>query len=159
MNRFSFAALALALAACGSPAGSRQAPELVLPDLAGKTVNLSSFRGRPVLVNFWATWCDTCREEMPALEKLFRRSDGRFAVIGVSLDENAALVPPFARKHGLTFPLLIADRKAVAGYAVRGLPTAYLIDAEGRISRRWVGALDVRTLENDILALLNRRPS
>ncbi len=157
--QFAIAVLALGLAACGGPAGSRQAPDLVLPDLAGKTVSLSDYRGKPVLINFWATWCDTCREEMPALEGLFRRSGGRFSVIGVSLDENAlSAVPPFAKKHALTFPLLIADRKVSAGYAVRGLPTAYLIDAEGRIARRWVGALDVRAVENDILALLDRRP-
>lgn len=153
------AVLVLLLAACGGPAGSRQAPELAAPDLAGRTVRLSSFRGRPALVNFWATWCDACREEMPALERIFRRSGGRFSVIGVSIDEDVAKVPPFARAHGLTFPILLADRQAVAGYAIRGLPTAYLIDAEGRIVRRWVGELDVDAIENDILALLDRRPT
>ncbi len=159
MNKALIAVLALALAACGSPAGSRQAPELVLPDLAGKTVSLAAFRGKPVLVNFWATWCDTCRTEMPALEELYRRSGEKYSVLGVSLDENApAAVPPFIKEHALTFPILIADRKVLDGYAVRGLPTAYLVDAEGRIARRWVGALDVPAVENDILALLNRRP-
>jgi peroxiredoxin len=150
--------LVIALAACGAPAGSRQAPDLALPDLSGKTVNLAALRGKPVLLNFWATWCAPCREEMPALESLFRRSGGKFAVVGVSIDEDSSLVPSFATKHGLTFPLLIADRKVVASYSVRGLPTAYLIDAEGRIARRWVGELDVRAVENDILALLDRRP-
>lgn len=159
MTKSLLAALALALAACGSPAGSRQAPDLILPDLSGKTVNIASMRGRPVLVNFWATWCDSCREEMPALESLFRRSGGRFSVIGVSLDEDAAAVPAFAKKRALTFPLLISDRKVAAAYAVRGLPATYLIDAEGRIARRWVGPLDIPAVENDILALLNRRPS
>jgi len=152
-----FAALILALTACGSPAGSRQAPDLVLPDLAGGTVNLATLRGKPVLVNFWATWCDSCRDEMPALEGIFRRAEGRYHVIGVSMDDNAALVPPFVKKYKLTFPIAIADRAAVAGYAVRGLPTAFLIDAEGRISRRWVGVLDMAAVENDILALINRR--
>ncbi len=150
-----FAALLLGLAACGEPAGSRQAPEFDLPNLAGKTVSLTSFRGKPVLVNFWATWCDTCRVEMPDLEALFRRSGGRFSVIGLSMDENADMaVPPFVKKHRLTFPMLIADRKASTAYAVRGLPAAFLIDAEGRIARRWVGPLDVRAVENDILTLL-----
>ncbi|UPT75483.1 MAG: TlpA family protein disulfide reductase [Elusimicrobiota bacterium] len=147
------------LAACGEPAGSRQAPEFVLPDLSGKTVSLSSFRGKPVLVNFWATWCDTCRVEMPDLEALFRRSGGRYAVIGLSMDENAnSVVPPFVKEHELTFPMLIADRKASVAYAVRGLPAAFLIDADGRIARRWVGPLDVRAAENDIMTLLKRRP-
>lgn len=160
MIKSAFVALVLGLAACGEPAGSRQAPEFVLPDLDGKTVSLASFRGKPVLVNFWATWCDTCRVEMPDLEVLFRRSGGRISVIGLSMDENAgSVVPPFVKEHQLTFPMLIADRKVSAAYAVRGLPAAYLIDAEGRIARRWVGPLDVRAVENDILTLINRRPS
>ncbi len=159
MKHLTLTVLALALAACGAPAGSRQAPELSLPDLSGKTVSLSALRGKPVLVNFWATWCDSCREEMPALEELSRRSGGRFSVIGVSLDEEAAAVPAFAKQHKLTFPLMIADRAAVAGYAVRGLPATFLIDAEGRIVRRWVGPLDFKAVENDILTLINRRPS
>jgi thiol-disulfide isomerase/thioredoxin len=159
MNKAFTVALILLLAACGSPAGSRQAPSLVLPDLAGKVVSLSSYRGKPVLVNFWATWCDSCKEEMPALQELSTRSDGKYAVIAVSLDEDLAAIPPFAKAYRLTLPILLADRKVIDGYAVRGLPTAYLIDADGRISRRWVGPLDVRAVENDILALLNRRPS
>jgi len=146
-------------AACGSPAGSRLAPELVLPDPSGKPVSLASFRGKPVLVNFWATWCPSCREEMPALEQLYRRSGDRYSIVGVSLDEDAKAVPPFAKKYGLTFPLALADRKVIAAYAVRDLPATYLIDAEGRIVRRWVGALDVQAVENDILALLKRSPS
>lgn len=147
------------MTACGAPAGSRQAPDFRLPDLAGKAVSLSSYKGKPVLINFWATWCDSCKEEMPALEKLANRADGRYAVVAASLDEDPAVIPPFVKKYGLTFPILLADRKVIAGYAVRGLPTAFLIDAEGRIARRWVGPLDVRAVENDILALLNRRPS
>lgn len=156
-----FAVLVLTLASCGAPAGSRRAPALSLKDLSGKTVDLADYRGKPVLLNFWATWCDSCREEMPALEDLNRRRAAEgVVVLGVSLDEDAAsVVPPFVREHGLTFPILIADRGVVSGYAVRGLPTAYLIDADGLISRRWVGPLDVPAVENDILALLNRRPS
>lgn len=159
LNKHLLAVLVLGLAACGAPAGSRQAPDFVLTDLAGRTVSLSALRGKPVLVNFWATWCDACRSEMPAIEELSRRSGGRFSVIGVSMDENVSAVSPFVVKHKLTFPILIADRAVSNSYAVRGLPTAFLIDAEGRIARRWVGALDVRAAENDILALLNRRPS
>ena len=159
VNKTLIAVVVLALAACGAPAGSRQAPAIVLPDLAGKTVDLAAYRGKPVLVNFWATWCDSCKEEMPALERLTLRSEGKFAVVGVSMDEDAAAVPPFVKAHQLTFPILLADQKVSAAYAVRGLPTAYLIDAEGRIVRRWVGALDAQAVENDILALLNRRPS
>ena len=152
-------ALLFGLAGCGSPEGSRLAPDFTLPDLTGKTLSLSSMRGKPVLINFWASWCESCREEMPALEALHRRLSGSGAVIlGVSLDENAvSVVPPFVKTHQLTFPILMADKHAADGYAVRGLPTAYLIDSEGFIAKRWVGPLDVRAVENDILALLKRR--
>lgn len=123
-------------------------------------MKLSDYRGKPVLLNFWATWCESCREEMPALQELSRRLASKGAVVlGVSLDEEAPPVRAFVKTHRLTFQLAIADRKVVADYAVRGLPTTYLIDAQGRIARRWVGALDVQAVENDILALLNRRPS
>lgn len=160
MTKSILAALVLGLAACGDPAGSRQAPDLVLPDLAGKTVSLSSYRGKPVLVNFWATWCDTCKAEMPDLEALSRRVSAEGGVVlGVSMDENLAAVPPFVKEHKISFPILYADQKVSSAYAVRGLPAAYLIDPEGRIARRWVGALDARAVENDILALLKRRPS
>lgn len=161
MKRHLFALAVFALAACGAPAGSRQAPALVLPGLDGKMVDLASYRGKPVLINFWATWCDTCKKEMPEVEALHKRISAKGAVLlGVSMDEDAyKVVPPFLKEHAVTFPILISDRKVSASYAVRGLPTAYLIDPEGRISRRWVGALDVRAAENDILALLNRRPS
>lgn len=159
MNKFAFVALFLGLAACGGPAGSRQAPEFSLQDLAGKSVSLASFRGKPVLVNFWATWCHTCKEEMPDLEKFSRRSGGRYSVIGISMDENLAAVPPFVKEHMVTFPILYSDRTVSAAYAVRGLPAAFLIDGEGRIVRRWVGAVDVRAVENELLGLLDKKPS
>ena len=157
--KLAFAASFLGLAACGAPAGSRQAPEFSLPDLAGRTVSLASFRGKPVLVNFWATWCDTCKKEMPDLEELSRRSGGRYSVVGVSMDENRSAVPPFVKEHKVTFPILYTDGKVSAAYAVRGLPAAFLIDAEGRIARRWVGAVDARSVEDEMLAVLGKRPS
>lgn len=159
MNKVFFAAVILGLTACGDPAGSRQAPAFSLPDLAGKSVSLASFRGKPVLVNFWATWCHTCKEEMPDLEKLSLRSAGRYSVVGISMDENLSAVPPFVKEHKVTFPILFTDRTVSAAYAVRGLPAAYLIDGEGRIVRRWVGAVDVRAVENELLGLLDRKPS
>lgn len=160
MKSFLFAALAMTMIACGAPAGSRMAPTLVLRGLDGKPADFAAYRGKPVLVNFWATWCPTCREEMPALQEMYGRNVGKFALIGVSLDdEPAKVVPPFAQANKITFPLFVSDRPSLNEWAVRGLPTTFLLDADGRIVKRWMGGLDASAVENDILALLNRRPS
>ncbi len=152
------AVIALILAGC-SPAGDRRAPPLVLTGLDGRPVDLAAARGKPALVVFWATWCDSCREEMPALEAIFRRSGGRLAVIAPSLDEDPKKVPLFVRAHGLTFPVPLAGRAESNAWGVRMLPTTFLVGSDGMIVRRWIGPLDVRAVENDIVALLDRRPS
>ena len=149
----------LVLASCGAPPASRQAPDFSLKTLDGKIATLAELRGKPVLLNFWATWCESCKEEMPALEALHKKLGGKAALLGASMDSDFSKdVPPFARKYGLTFPLIGADDKTMRAYAVRSLPATFLIDAEGRIVRRWLGPLDARAVENDILAQLDRRP-
>jgi peroxiredoxin len=154
------ALLALPLAACSSPDSSRLAPDFALKDPSGRPVALSAQRGRVVLLNFWATWCDSCREELPALKDLQKRSDGRFVVLAVSVDEDPAKVPPFLKRYRLDFPVAYADPSGATmrAYAIRDLPTTFLIGPDGAIERRYVGPLDESAVENDILALL-RRPS
>lgn len=156
------AALAVVAApGCGAGDAAGPAPDfsLVAPD--GKSVSLSSKKGRVVVLNFWATWCDSCKEELPALQALQERSskDG-FELLSVSVDDDAPkVVPPFAAAHRLTYPMLYADRRTLDAYAVRMLPTTFLIAPDGTIARRYVGPLDARAVENDILSLLNRSPS
>ena len=116
-----------------------------------------------MLLNFWATWCDSCKDELPALQDIQRaRAGDRFELLAVNVDDDPAqTVPLFAAQHQLNFPILYADRKTMDAYAVRLLPTSYLIAPDGTIARRYVGPLDARAVENDILNLLNlnRRPS
>lgn len=152
-------AVLLALAAC-SDTGSRAAPELSLPSLEGGTVSLASQRGKVVLLNFWATWCDSCKEELPALNQLDARLAGRpFALLSVSLDDDAArVVPPFVKKHGVSYPVLVADMTVLSRWGVRGLPATFLIGPDGGIVKRWLGPIDAAVVENDIVALLERRP-
>ena len=85
------------------------APNFTLPDLTGKSVNLTDYRGKVVLLNIWATWCPPCVEEMPSLEKLYQEMKGEpFEILAVSLDETGAeVVAPFMKKHKLNFPALI----------------------------------------------------
>ena len=152
---------ALALSGCGGATSANSAPDFSLASRDGKTVTLSGQKGRVVLVNFWATWCDACKEELPVLQELQRAHAGdRFELLAVSVDEDPAkAVPPFAQKRGLDFPILYGDRKTMEAYAVRELPTSYLIAPDGTIVRRYKSPLDPRLVENDILSLLNRRPS
>lgn len=152
---------AAALCACGGPDASGVAPDFSLAARDGGTVTLSAQKGRVVLLNFWATWCDSCKEELPVLQELqSSRGGDRFELLAVSVDDDPAkAVPPFAASHAMSYRILYADRKTLDAYAVRLLPTSYLIAPDGTIARRYVGPLDARAVENDILSLINRRPS
>jgi peroxiredoxin len=149
------------LCACGGGDAAGRAPDFTLHSRDGSTVTLSGQKGRVVLLNFWATWCDSCKEELPVLQELQRtRAGDRFEVLAVSVDDDPAKsVPPFAASHGMKYLILYVDRGTMEAYAVRMLPTSFLIAPDGTIARRYVGPLDARAVENDILQLLNRRPS
>jgi thiol-disulfide isomerase/thioredoxin len=92
-----------------------------------------------VLVDFWATWCDPCKESIPAYEKLYaEQKESGFVVVGIDEDDEKADVAVFVRKNSIVYPLLRDPRRAAYdSFHVRGLPTAFLIDADGRIVRRW----------------------
>ena len=118
------------------------APDFTLTALDGGNMQLSTLRGKPVILNFWATWCPPCRAEMPELEALWQRyRDDGLLLIGVDQGENAATVEQFARGVvGTTFPLLLDTNQAVGrAYGVRALPTTVFIDAEGRIQDVRIG--------------------
>lgn len=131
------------------------APDFTLTALAGNDLQLSSLRGKPVILNFWATWCPPCRAEMPELEALWQRyKDDGLLLIGVDQGENAATVERFARGVvGTTFPLLLDTNQAVGrAYGVRALPTTVFIDAEGRIQDVRIGGPMNRAMLMDSVA-------
>jgi thiol-disulfide isomerase/thioredoxin len=115
------------------PAMSR-APDFNLRDSNGGLSSLSGYRGNLLLLNFWATWCGPCREEMPSMEQLSRSFGGQgFAVVAVNQKENAALVNKFMKTHGLNFSIpLDTDGRVAASYRVYGIPVTYLIDGNGQ---------------------------
>jgi peroxiredoxin len=119
------------------PRTVKQAPDFVLKDIYGKSINLAQFKGKPVLLNFWATWCGPCKEELPSMQRLHQASknNGGFQIIAVSIDRfNMEKVNQYAKELSLTFPILIdPDRKTRKAYFIRGLPTSYLIDSEGKL--------------------------
>jgi peroxiredoxin len=121
------------------------APDFKLWDLRGRQVSLSEYRGKVVLVNFWATWCGPCRVEMPAMEALYRDFDRRdFEILAISTDEQgAAATRPFSESIGLTFPILHdADYQVGLRYGARTLPMSFLVNRQGVVIRRVYGARD-----------------
>ncbi len=147
MRRAALVALVLVLAVgagCrrGGARVGNAAPEFSLSDLSGNAVRLANLRGRVVFLNIWATWCEPCREEMPAMQALYARLHGPdFEMLAVNADQgDRAGVDRFVHEHGLTFPVLpdpdltIADRYLVTGY-----PETFIIDRNGRIVAHELG--------------------
>ena len=123
----------------GVPAGE-PAPVFALKDLDGNEVNLTDQRGKVVLINFWATWCPPCREELPHIQRFHEQyRDKGLVVLAISTDRDKEKVRPFMEKHGYTFPVLFADGKVASAYKVRGIPVVYLIDREGAVQLCKVG--------------------
>jgi len=122
----------------------RAAPALELPDLGGFARNLAAWRGQVVLVNFWATWCPPCLEEMPSLQRLAERLRGQpFAVVAVNVAETERRVAHRANQMGLDFPVLLdADGAAFKAWGGKGLPTSVLVDRSGAIRYLGLGPIE-----------------
>jgi cytochrome c biogenesis protein CcmG/thiol:disulfide interchange protein DsbE len=132
------------------------APDFALPDLAGKQVNLSSYRGQVVLLDFWATWCGPCREEIPHFVQLQNKyANQGLQIIGVSMDDGPDPVRDFYRLFQMNYPVVMGNAKTGELYGgVLGLPIAFLIGRDGRITARHIGAINFAALEKEIVALL-----
>lgn len=120
------------------------AEPFTLPAPGGAKVRLADFQGQVIFLNFWATWCPPCKEEMPAMERLYRKLKARgFVVLAVSIDApgSEAEVAAFLREHRLTYPVALDAKMEVARlYRVRALPSTYLIDRQGKIVAMALGA-------------------
>ena len=122
-------------------ASSMRPPDLSGLTADGKTVSLSALRGKVVLLNFWATWCQECRPEMPMFEQLHREFAAQgLGVVGINAREGIAAIHSYAKELGLTFPLVLDPRGEInAAYGVIGLPTTFLIGRDGRAVALGVG--------------------
>jgi peroxiredoxin len=144
------AAAALVLFAAGASAGELRpwtggaAPALALTGLDGRSYDLGAYRGRVVLVNFWATWCEPCREEMPAMNALRRSLAGRpFEVLAVNLGEPESRIRRFLEAMPLDFPVLLdRDMAAAKAWQARILPASFVVGPDGHIRYSALGALD-----------------
>ena len=126
------------LAQVGAPA-----PQISLPVVGGGTSDLTNDRGKVLLVNFWATWCEPCKSEMPALQQLANElSDQPFRLYSVDLEEDAAQVQDFEKQYGLNlYAVIDEDGDASRAYGVRGLPATFLIDKQGVLRLQRLGQL------------------
>ena len=134
-----------------------EAPSTELPRLDdGKSESLADYRGRWVLVNFWASWCPPCRAEAPALEEFQRGMKGsRFTVLGIDSRDLSGDGRAFVRKYGLSYPQLRdADGGVSHDYGTTGLPESYLVDPRGAVRLHAVGPVDEEYLRNEVVPLL-----
>ncbi|MBI5246396.1 MAG: TlpA family protein disulfide reductase [Elusimicrobia bacterium] len=153
---FAAALLAFACSPSGPPGAPEQTPPLSGKTLDGKTVSLADYKGKVVLVDFWATWCDPCKDEIPELIKLQKELGPKgFTIIGVSMDEDVKDVAPFAKAAKINYPVIVnGGELAPKGWIVPGLPTAYLIGKDGLAIKRMFGSKSVTKLKIEVEAAL-----
>ena len=127
---------------------------------AGAAVSLSSYAGKVILLNFWATWCPPCRNEIPSIESLYTKfKDQGFVVLGVDLQEDPASVSDFVKKYAITYPVVLDQTGQVASqYGARGIPLSFLIDRKGQITSGAIGGREWSGPETEALvkALLSQ---
>jgi cytochrome c biogenesis protein CcmG/thiol:disulfide interchange protein DsbE len=146
--------------AVGRAGELRPAPEFSLTDLAGKKLRLSDYRGHVVLLDFWATWCDPCKREIPHFVEMQNRYGPRgLQVIGISMDDDEKLAREFQKQFKMNYPVAIGSTELADQYGgILGLPITFLIDREGRIAARHIGATEAAVFEAEINKLLASTP-
>ena len=141
------------------PSGS-PAPRFSLKSLQGDTLRLTDFKGKVVLLNFFATWCAPCRQEIPDFVRLYNKfKDKGFEIVGIGLDmEGAAALGPFAKQFRIPYPVLLGTREVVMDYGeIKGVPTSFFIDRNGYIAEQFIGVRPARVLEKTIVELLEQK--
>ena len=143
------------------------APDFRLSDASGKITTLSTFRGKVVLLDFWATECGGCVQEIPSFIGIAAKKTKNLAVVGVSMDifwedlksaeEGWQHVRPFVKTHGVNYPILMGDDKTFKAYKLDALPVTLLLDKQGRIAATYVGIVDTNNIEENIQLLARER--
>ena len=132
------------------------APEFSLPQLSGQQLHLSDYRGKLVLLDFWATWCDPCREEIPHFVELQNKyRDQGLQIVGISMDDGPEPVRDFYQRFKMNYPVVMGNATTGELYGgILGLPIAFLIGRDGRIYSKHIGATDISIFEREIATLL-----
>jgi thiol-disulfide isomerase/thioredoxin len=155
-----FAVLGLGFSAAAGATDSAQLFAATLTGVDGQPVNLDKFRGKPLIVNFWARWCPPCRKEIPELVKLQSEFGGRgLTVLGIAVEEDPAAVKEFAMAYDVNYPLVVDKKKAIwlmqtLGNGSTGLPFTLLLDSQGNIVQRKMGLFTRQDFDAAIPLLL-----
>ena len=130
----------------------RVAPEFSLTDISGKPLRLSDFRGKVVILDFWATWCEPCKEEIPRFVELQNRYGAQgLQVLGISMDDSEPPVHEFQQQYKMNYPVAVGSSKLADEYGgILGLPITFVINRQGQIVTRHVGATATAVFEQEI---------
>ena len=135
-----------------------KAPNFSLKDSQGKVVKLSDFKGKVIILDFWATWCPPCKMEIPNFVKLQKKYKKKgLQIIGISLDRGGArVVKPFAKEYKMNYPVLLGNMEVVRKYGpIQGIPTTFIIDKHGNIVEKFIGFREKEIFESYIRKLLS----
>ena len=138
------------------------APGFALPATDGRTVSLTSLKGKVVAVNFWATWCGPCRQEIPELSKVYAENRGKcFELLGIAEESGPReVVVEAAEKLGANYPILLDDQGDVANaFRIAGYPSTFLLDAEGQVRKVFAGGIEAGELREALAPLLKEAPA
>lgn len=134
-----------------------KAPEFSLKSVDGKTVKLSDYKGKVVIIDFWATWCPPCRKGIPDLISIQNEFKDKVVIIGISLDREKTIkdVPGFVKNNGINYPVVYGDDKVVIDYGgIQSIPTSFVVDKNGTVVDMHVGLVSKDTFVNKIKELL-----
>jgi peroxiredoxin len=143
----------------GSPSARKPAPDFVLHDAQGAAIRLADLKGQVVLLDFWATWCAGCKQEIPWFIEFDTKYRAKgLASVGVAMDDEGwQTVKPYVAEHPISYPIVVTDAEMTKGYGLKSLPVTLLIDRQGRIADTQVGVVPKEAWEQQIQRLLSER--